>query len=134
MSFTSPLQYHMNDLVYYLGLNVGGSIDKQIAILERMAAMATGMTHGSADETIKAEVKEFSDAVMFLRSQYLPPLDSNPYLILPTRRMKIALNVISAYAFFLVDSHKLITGNLMRARLVDHFGKDRYMGDLDHER
>jgi len=132
MSFTSPLQYHMNDLVYYLGLNVGGSIDKQIAILERMAAMATGMTY-AADADTKAEVKEFTDAVMFLRSQYLPPLDTNPYLILPTRRMKIALNVLSAYAFFLVDHHKFITGNLMRARLVDHFGKDRYMGDLEHE-
>lgn len=133
MSFTSPLQYHMNDLVYYLGINVGGSIDKQIAILERMAAMATGMTHSSEAET-KAEVKEFADAIMFLRTQYVPPLDTNPYMILPARRMKIALNVLSAYAFFLVDKHKFITGNLMRARLVDHFGKDRYMGDLTNER
>jgi hypothetical protein len=133
MSYTTPLQYHMNDLVYYLGLNVGGSIDKQIAIMERMAAMATGMSHASDDET-KAEVKEFTDAIMFLRSNYIPALDTNPYLVLPIRRMKIAVNVLSAYAFFLVDKHKLITGNVMRARLVDHFGKDRYMGDLDAER
>ena len=123
----------MNDLVYYLGLNVGGSIDKQIAILERMSAMATGMSHNASVET-KAEIREFSDAILFLRMNYVPPLDTNPYMILPARRMKIALNILSSYAFFLVDKHKLITGNLMRARLVDHFGKDRYMGDLDHER
>lgn len=133
MVSTSPLQYHMNDLVYYLGLNVGGSIDKQIAIMERMAAMATGMSH-NADEQTKAEVKEFTDAVMFMRSQYIPALDTNPYLVLPIRRMKIGINVLSAYAFFLVDKHKFITGNIMRSRLVDQFGKDRYIGDPSDER
>jgi hypothetical protein len=120
----------MNDLVYYLGLSVGGSLDKQISIMERMAAMATGMTLKAQPE-IKADVREFTEAVMFLRNRYFPAMDSNPYLVPQTRRMKIAVNVVSARAFFLVDEYKLITGSLIRTRLLSHFGKDRYMGEID---
>ena len=130
MTIASPLQYHMNDLVYYLGLSVGGSLDKQISIMERMAAMATGMTLKAQPE-IKADVREFTEAVMFLRNRYFPAMDSNPYLVPQTRRMKIAVNVVSARAFFLVDEYKLITGSLIRTRLLSHFGKDRYMGEID---
>jgi hypothetical protein len=120
----------MNDLVYYLGLSVGGSLDKQISIMERMAAMATGMTLKAQPE-IKADVREFTEAVMFLRNRYFPAMDSNPYLVPQTRRMKIAVNVVSARAFFLVDEYKLITGSLIRTKLLSHFGKDRYMGEID---
>jgi len=130
VTIASPLQYHMNDLVYYLGLSVGGSLDKQISIMERMAAMATGMTLKAQPE-IKADVREFTEAVMFLRNRYFPAMDSNPYLVPQTRRMKIAVNVVSARAFFLVDEYKLITGSLIRTRLLSHFGKDRYMGEID---
>jgi hypothetical protein len=45
--------------------------------------------------------------------------------------MKIAVNVVSARGFFLVDEYKLITGSLIRTRLLSHFGKDRYLGELD---
>ena len=130
MAIASPLQYHMNDLVYYLGLSVGGSLEKQISIMERMAAMATGMTLKAQPE-VKAEVREFTEAVMFLRNRYFPAMDSNPYLVPQTRRMKIAVNVVSARGFFLVDEYKLITGSLIRTRLLSHFGKDRYMGEID---
>lgn len=130
MGIASPLQYHMNDLVYYLGLSVGGSLEKQISIMERMAAMATGMTLKAQPE-VKAEVREFTEAVMFLRNRYFPAMDSNPYLVPPTRRMKIAVNVVSARGFFLVDEYKLITGSLIRTRLQSHFGKDRYLGELE---
>lgn len=130
MGIASPLQYHMNDLVYYLGLSVGGSLEKQISIMERMAAMATGMTLKAQPE-VKAEVREFTEAVMFLRNRYFPAMDSNPYLVPPTRRMKIAVNVVSAREFFLVDEYKLITGSLIRTRLQSHFGKDRYLGELE---
>ena len=123
----------MNDLVYYLGLSVGGSIEKNISILERMAAMATGMTvkEQNKNPEVKADITEFVEAVMFLRNRYYPAMDSNPYLVPQTRRMKIALNVVSARAFFLVDEYRLITGSLIRTRLISHFGKDRYMGELD---
>ena len=133
----------MNDLVYYLGLSVGGSIKKQISILEHMAAMATGMTAGAKgsenseseagqrNARMKADVQEFTEAVRFLRTRYFPAMDSNPYLVPQTRRMEIALNVVSAQAFFLVDEYKLITGSLIRTRLLSHFGKDRYMGELE---
>lgn len=130
MTIASPLQYHMNDLVYYLGLSVGGSLEKQISIMERMAAMATGMTIKAPAET-RADVREFTDAVMLLRNRYFPAMDSNPYLVQPTRRMKIAVNVVSARAFFLVDEYKLITGSLIRTKLISHFGKDRYLGELE---
>lgn len=120
----------MNDLVYYLGLSVGGSLEKQISIMERMAAMATGMTIKAPAET-RADVREFTDAVMLLRNRYFPAMDSNPYLVQPTRRMKIAVNVVSARAFFLVDEYKLITGSLIRTKLISHFGKDRYLGELE---
>lgn len=135
MTIASPLQYHMNDLVYYLGLSVGGTLEKQISIMERMAAMATGMTisGGNTESAIqaRADVREFTEAVMFLRQRYFPAMDSNPYLVQPTRRMKIAVNVVSARAFFLVNEYKLITGSLIRTRLLSHFGKDRYMGEID---
>lgn len=131
MALASPLQYHMNDLVYYLGLSVGGSLDKNISILERMAAMATGMTFKISAEDARKDVAEFTEAVMFLRNRYYPAMDTNPYLVPQTRRMKIALNVVSARAFFLVDEYKLITGSLIRTRLLSHFGKDRYLGELD---
>lgn len=135
MGIASPLQYHMNDLVYYLGLSVGGSLEKQISILERMAAMATGMTIGGGNSEqatkTRAEVQEFTEAVMFLRQRFFPAMDSNPYLVPQTRRMKIAVNVVSARAFFLVDEYKLITGSMIRARLLSHFGKDRYMGEFE---
>ena len=131
MTTASPLQYHCNDLIYYLGLSVGGSLDKQIAILERLAAMATGMTLKASPE-IKADVREFTEAVMFLRNRYFPAMDSNPYLVPQTRRMKIAVNVVSARAFFLVDEYKLITGSYVRTRLESHFGKDRYLGEIEY--
>lgn len=129
MPTPSPLQYHMNDLVYYLGLSVGGNLDKQISIMERMAAMATGMTMKGDDKT-QTDIQEFTEAVMFLRNHYFPAMDSNPYLVPQTRRMKIAVNVVSARAFFLVDEYKLITGGILRSKLLSYFGKDRYLGDI----
>lgn len=128
----TPLQYHMNDLVFYLGLSVGGTIDKQIAILERIGAMATGMKFDpKGDPKVPPDIAEFAEAAMFLRQRYYPALDANPFLVPQIRRMKIAVNVVSARAFFLVSEYKLITGNLMRERLISHFGKDKYKGDLD---
>ena len=134
---TSPLQYHMNDLVYYLGLNTGGNIDKQISILERMASMAKGMTlrrEGLDDENYKlqvAEIDEFIEMTTFLRSRYLPMMDTNQFLIPQTRRMKQAVNIVATRAFFIVNDYKLVSGNAMRARLMNIYGKDRIIRDED---
>jgi hypothetical protein len=123
----TPLQYHMNDLIYYLGLATGGTIEKRISLLEAIGAMATGMVASKDTRTIE-EVQEFTDAVTVLRNRHYFALDNNQYLVPQIRRMKIAVNVVTARAFFLVDEHKLITGNIMRTRLVNAFGKDRYIG------
>lgn len=126
-TITSPLQYHMNDLVYYLGLNVGGSFDKRISILESMAAMATGMTIKESG-VAREEIDEFTQAVMILRKSYYPAMDTNQYLIAQRRKMSIALNIVSARAFFLVDQYRLISGSMVRSKLIQHFGSGRVMG------
>jgi len=136
MAISSPLQYHMNDLIYYLNMSFGGTIDKRISLLEGIAAMAKGMTtgtHSTDDKTLemKANIQDLWDGTMLLRTRYFPAMDSNPYLVPQTRKMKIALTVTEALAFFIIDEYKLITGSMIRSRLLSLYGKDRYKGELE---
>jgi hypothetical protein len=136
MAISSPLQYHMNDLIYYLNMSFGGSIDKRISLLEGIAAMAKGMTTGTRstdDKTVemKANIQDLWDGTMLLRTRYFPAMDSNPYLVPQTRKMKIALTITEALAFFIIDEYKLITGSMIRSRLLALYGKDRYKGEIE---
>jgi len=130
VDITSPLKYHMNDLVYYLGISSGGHLGKQISLLGAMAAMAKGMLHAfnsesEQDKEIQAELDEFVLAVDMLDMAYNPLIDTNPYLFQKARRVRKGVHTVEVLAYHIIANHNLVTGNIMRARLVDQFGKDR---------
>jgi hypothetical protein len=145
VELNTPLKYHMNDLVYYLGISAGGNLGKQIAILGDIAAMAKGMlyqfqpkenskddpeivSYNKSVQAIQDEIDELVDMVDSIERAYTPNLDSNPYLFNRARRVRKAIRISKVMAFNLVTKHNLISGNIMRARLVDAFGKDRIKG------
>jgi len=120
----------MNDLVYYLGISSGGHLGKQISLLGAMAAMAKGMLYAfnsesELDKEIQAELDEFILAVDMLDKAYNPLIDTNPYLFPKARRVRKGVHTVEVLAYHIISNHNLVTGNIMRARLVDQFGKDR---------
>lgn len=128
VELNTPLKYHMNDLVYYLGISSGGHLGKQIALLGAIAAMAKGMLYqfvGEQYREIQDEIDEFVDLTDMLDKAYNPLLDTNPYLFPKARRIRKGVHITEVLAFSIIEKHNLVAGNIMRARLVDAFGKDR---------
>jgi hypothetical protein len=135
---TSPLKYHMNDLVYYLGMSAGGHLGKQIAYLGAISAMAKGMMYNLnpqiknsdgdvIDNPTVVELDTFIAAVDLLDRAYVPSFDTNPYLFHKARRIRKGLQVVEALGYHILSENELIAGNIMRARLAEQFGKDRIM-------
>ena len=56
VELNTPLKFHMNDLVYYLGISSGGNLGKQISLLGAIAAMAKGMLYRFNSIEFKAAV------------------------------------------------------------------------------
>lgn len=118
----------MNDLVYYLGISSSGSLGKQIALLGAISAMAKGMLYSfnsEKDKPIQEELNEFALVVDMLDKAYNPLVDTNPYLFQKARRIRKGVHTVEVLAYHIITVHNLVTGNIMRARLVDQFGKDR---------
>ena len=120
----------MNDLVYYLGISSGGHLGKQISLLGAMAAMAKGMLYAfnsgsEQDNEIQAELDEFILVVDMLDKAYNPLIDTNPYLFPKARRVRKGVHTVEVLAYHILANHNLVTGNIMRSRLADQFGKDR---------
>lgn len=145
VELNTPLKYHMNDLVYYLGLSTGGHLGKQIAYLGSMGAMMKGMLYqfqptdrmkADGDERyevfqkIQAEIDEYIGLVDMLEKAYVPMLDTNPYLFNKARRVRKGVQIAEVLAFHIVTKHNLIAGNIMRQRLAEQFGKDRIKGTV----
>lgn len=128
VDITSPLKYHMNDLVYYLGVSSGGNLGKQISLLGAISAMAKGMLYtfnSEKDKPIQEELDEFVLLVDMLDKAYNPLIDTNPYLFQKARRVRKGVHTVEVLAYHIISVHNLVAGNIMRARLVDQFGKDR---------
>jgi len=130
VDITSPLKYHMNDLVYYLGISSGGNLGKQISLLGAISAMAKGMLYtfksGSITDTnLQAELDEFILLVDMLDKAYNPLIDTNAYLFQKARRVRKGVHIVEVLAYHIISQHNLVSGNIMRSRLVDQFGKDR---------
>jgi hypothetical protein len=140
VDLNNPLKYHMNDLVYYLNLSTGGNLGKQISYLGAIGAMAKGMLHPFRPERapdektvvsyqrLQDEVDEFVEMVDMLDKAYRPMLDTNPYLFQKASRVRKGVQIAEVIAFHIIGENNLIAGNIMRARLVDKFGKDRIKG------
>ncbi len=131
----SPLKYHMNDLVYYLGIATGGNLGKQIAYLGAIAAMAKGMLYtlpktNEKGETIRnyVELETFIQSVDILDKAYLPAFDTNPYLFHKARKIRKGVQVVEALAYHILTENDLISGNVIRAKLAEQFGKNRIIG------
>lgn len=128
VDITSPLKYHMNDLVYYLGVSSGGNLGKQISLLGAISAMAKGMLYtfnSDKDKSIQEELDEFILLVDMLDKAYNPLIDTNPYMFPKARRIRKGVHTVEVLAYHIITVHNLVAGNIMRARLVDQFGKDR---------
>ena len=130
VDITSPLKYHMNDLVYDLGRASGGHLGKQISLLGAIAAMAKGMLYAFNSESkqhkeIQAELDEFILVVDMLDKAYNPLVDTNPYLFQKASRVRKGVHTVEVLAYHILANHNLVTGNVMRSRLADQFGKDR---------
>jgi hypothetical protein len=130
VDITSPLKYHMNDLVYDLGRASGGNLGRQISYLGAIAAMGKGMLYpfnsdSETDKEIQAELDEFILLVDMLDKAYNPLIDTNPYLFQKARRVRKGVHTVEVLAYHIISRHNLVTGNIMRSRLVDQFGKDR---------
>lgn len=80
LNLNTPLKYHMNDLVYYMGISTGGHLGKQIAYLGAIGAMTKGMLYKIDLPEIHEEVDDFIAMVDMLEKAYNPMIDSNPYL------------------------------------------------------
>ena len=140
VDLNNPLKYHMNDLVYYLNLSTGGNLGKQISYLGAIGAMAKGMLHpfrperapdektAASYQRLQDEVDEFVEMVDMLDKAYRPMLDTNPYLFQKASRVRKGVQIAEVIAFHIIGENNLIAGNIMRARLVDKFGKDRIKG------
>ena len=120
----------MNDLVYDLGRASGGHLGRQISLLGAIAAMAKGMLYtfnsdSEMDITLQAELDEFILLVDMIDKTYNPLIDTNPYLFQKARRVRKGVHTVEVLAFHIISRHNLVTGNIMRSRLVDQFGKDR---------
>jgi hypothetical protein len=126
----SPLKYHMNDLVYYLGISSGGNLGKQISLLGAISAMASGMLYtfnsdSKADVALQSELSEFVLLVDMLDKSYNPLIDTNPYLFQKARRVRKGVHTVEVLAYHIISHHNLVMGNIMRSRLMDHFGDGR---------
>lgn len=133
LNINTPLKYHMNDLVYYLGMGTAGHIGKQIAYLGAIGAMMKGMTYRIEGlPIVHAEIDEFIEMVDTLDKAYVPMIDTNPYLFTKARKLRKGVNVAKVLGFHIITTNGLISGNLMRARLMDQFGQGRIKGgDMD---
>jgi hypothetical protein len=139
VELNTPLKFHMNDLVYYLGISSGGNLGKQISLLGAIAAMAKGMLYrfNSIEfKEIQDEIDEFVMLTDMLDKAYNPLIDSNPYMFPKARRIRKGVHIAEVLAFSIIEKHNLVAGNIMRARLVEQFGKERIksqptMGDVD---
>lgn len=134
VELSSPLKYHMSDLIYYFGLGAGGKLGKQIALLGAIAAMAKGMLHefdnddNPTNSSIKKELAEFTTMIDMLERAYNPLIDTNPYLFAKARRIRKGVNIASVVAYSIISKHNLVSGNIMRSRLAEKFGGDRIKG------
>lgn len=142
IDLNTPLKYHMNDLVYYLGMSTGGNLGKQIAYLGAIGAMMKGMLYRFTPESVTGKSSEdefqrrqyaklqdqidtFVIMVDMISKAYTPMMDSNPYMFNHARRIRKAVHIAEVLAFHIIEKNGLVSGNMMRARLVDQFGKDR---------
>jgi hypothetical protein len=135
VELNTPLKYHMNDLMYYLGMSSGGSLGKQIALLGAIAAMAKGMLYKFNSEEFKqdqAEVDELIDLVDMLDRAHTPMVDTNPYMFVKARRLRKGVHIAEVLAYHIIEKHGLVAGNIMRSRLIEQFGKGRIKG-MDDE-
>ena len=128
LTINTPLKYHMNDLVYYMGMSTAGHLGKQIAYLGAIGAMMQGMMYKIQVPAVRAEVDEFVALVDMLDKAYNPLIDTNPYLFNKARKIRKGVNIAKVLGFSIIAENNLISGNLMRARLMDQFGKDRIKG------
>jgi hypothetical protein len=136
IELNTPLKYHMNDLIYYLGISSGGNLGKQIALLGAIAAMAKGMLYrfnAPQYKDMQEELDEFASLVDMLDKAYNPMIDSNPYLFPKARRIRKGVHIAEVLAYSIIEKHNLVSGNIMRARLVDAFGKERIKREDDYE-
>jgi hypothetical protein len=129
--------------VYYLGISSGGNLGKQIALLGAISSMAKGMLyrfkpHDSYPDAVNASYKKIQDGVDelilltdMLDKYYVPMLDTNPYMFQKARRLRKGVHITEVLAFSIIEEHNLVSGNIMRARLVDQFGKKRIMTEPD---
>lgn len=150
VDLNTPLKYHMNDLVYYLGISSGGNLGKQIALLGAIAAMAKGMLYRFQpvdrhykDEDgndcieydiyhykpVQDEIDEFVSLTDMLDKAYNPLLDTNPYLFPKARRIRKGVHITEVLAFHIISEHGLVAGNVMRAKLAEQFGQGRMKQD-----
>jgi len=142
----TPLKYHMNDLVYYLGASTGGSLGKQISFLGAIGAMTKGMLYKyNPDDPriqsdpklrgeflrIQTEVNTFVGMVDLLSSAYFPLIDTNPYLYKRAARVRKGVQIAQVFAYHLIEQHNLVSGNMIRGKLAEHFGADRIKGMTD---
>jgi len=140
VDLNTPLKFHMNDLVYYLGISSGGPLGKQISLLGDISVMAKGMLYrfNSPDfKDIQDELDEFVALADMLDKAYKPMIDSNPYMFQKAYRIRKGIRITKVLAFSIIEKHNLVAGNIMRARLVEQFGKERIkyqsglMGETD---
>jgi len=136
VDFNSPLKYHMNDLVYYLGIASGGDLGKQIKLLGAISSMAAGMLYRFPRDTypeLNEELDEFIEMVDMLDKSYTPMVDTNPYLFQKARRLRKGVHVTEVLAYHIITDHNLVAGNIMRSRLAEQFGKNRIdtAGEMD---
>jgi hypothetical protein len=128
VNINTPLKYHMNDLVYYLGMSTGGNLGKQIAYLGAIGAMAKGMLYKINDKEIQDEIDEFVDLVDMLDRAYTPMIDSNQYLFSKARRIRKGVHIAEVLCFHIITKDNLIAGNMMRAKLMEQFRQDQIKG------
>lgn len=128
---SSPLKYHMNDLVYYLGISTGGNLGKQISYLGSIAAMAKGMTYEFDNPNVpeqaqlQSEIDDLVNVVDMLERAYRPMYDTNQYLFQRARVIRKGVQIAEVLAFHIISKHNLIAGNIIRARMANEFGKSR---------
>lgn len=151
MDVNTPLKYHMNDLVYYYGQSTGGALGKRIAYLEAMGAMMKGMLYqfdpdhpdlqgeGNFKGVQKAwlreqyariqnEVDTYILMVDLVSKRHNPLMDTNPYLFKQANRVRKGVQICGVFAYHIIEEHNLVSGNMIRAKLANHFGEGRIKG------
>lgn len=139
----------MNDLVYYLGQSTTGSLKNRLACLGQIGSMMKGMLYeydpdnpalaGSTKPgdiglrqsyvQMQEEVDTYITMVDLVDHRYTPLMDTNPYLYKQASRVRKGAEICSVLAYHIIAKHNLVSGNIMRARLAEHFGQDRIKGN-----